>query len=163
MKLFLALVNGCNSINKPFILLSDSPIPKGCTTKPIRSRSRASKRTPTTLLGADAKNFRSLVQQYTGCRRCCTSISFGNPRGPVNIDFALGKEHDYHSTDHASISQPFFENYWSPQSQQVQQQEDHLQHYQQEQQLNEEQECEFSFDSIPADDFLLTSSCFPRR
>ncbi|XP_022762195.1 VQ motif-containing protein 22-like [Durio zibethinus] len=133
---------------------------KGRISKPVRRRSRASKRTPTTLLNADTKNFRSLVQQFTGCRRRSTSISFGNPRGPVNINFALAKEHDYHSTDHSSISQPLIENNYSPKSQQQQNYR-----YQFQQQLsNEEQECQFSLDSITTDhdDFLLTSSCFPR-
>ncbi|XWS67385.1 hypothetical protein CRYUN_Cryun04dG0002800 [Craigia yunnanensis] len=134
----------------------DHLTPKGCISKPIRRRSRASKRTPTTLLNADAKNFRSLVQQFTGCRRRSTSISFDNPRSPVNINFALVKEHDYHSTYHASISQPFVENNCC-----LQQQEEHQQQYQQEQVSNEEKESEFCFDSITADDFLLTSTCFP--
>ena len=139
----------------------DQLTPKGCISKPIRRRSRSSKRTPTTLLNADAKNFRSLVQQFTGCRRRSTSISLGNPRGPVNINFALGKEHDYDSTYHDSISQPFVENNCCWQSQELQQQEEHQQQYQQEQVSNEEKGSEFCFDSNTVDDFLLTSSCFP--
>ncbi|RYR17265.1 hypothetical protein Ahy_B03g062035 [Arachis hypogaea] len=35
--------------------------------KPIRKRSRASRRTPTTLLNANTNNFRELVQKFTGC------------------------------------------------------------------------------------------------
>lgn len=35
-------------------------------TKPVRKRSRASRRTPTTLLNTDAANFRAMVQQFTG-------------------------------------------------------------------------------------------------
>lgn len=54
--------------------------------KPIRRRSRASKKTPTTLLNANAKNFRALVQQFTGCP---TPISFANQKGPVNLNFGL--------------------------------------------------------------------------
>ncbi|KAF3450043.1 hypothetical protein FNV43_RR06122 [Rhamnella rubrinervis] len=57
------------------------------TSKPIRRRSRASKKIPTTLLNANAKNFRSLVQQFTGCPS--TSMSFRNQRGPVNLNFGL--------------------------------------------------------------------------
>ncbi|XWS62336.1 hypothetical protein CRYUN_Cryun06bG0002400 [Craigia yunnanensis] len=148
------------SPNNSFVA-GDHLTPKGCISKPIRRRSRASKMTPTTLLNADAKNFRSLVQQFTGCRRPSTSISFGNPRGPVSINFALGKVHDYHSTDQTSKSQPFVENNCCRQSQGLQRQEEHEQYYQQEQMSNEEQECEFSFDIITADDFVLTSSCFP--
>ncbi|KAL1567586.1 VQ motif-containing protein 22-like [Salvia divinorum] len=34
--------------------------------RPIRRRSRASRRTPTTLLNTDTTNFRAMVQQFTG-------------------------------------------------------------------------------------------------
>ncbi|KAF3949029.1 hypothetical protein CMV_025044 [Castanea mollissima] len=51
--------------------------PKGVS-KPIRRRSRASKKTPTTLLNANTNNFRALVQQFTGCPSA--SISFSNQR-----------------------------------------------------------------------------------
>lgn len=57
--------------------------PKGGPSKPIRRRSRASKKTPTTLLNANANNFRALVQQFTGC-----PLSLGNRRGPINLNFA---------------------------------------------------------------------------
>ncbi|XVE48452.1 hypothetical protein DITRI_Ditri01bG0003500 [Diplodiscus trichospermus] len=147
-----------------FVAASDHLTPTGSISKPIRKRSRASKRTPTTLLNADSKNFRSLVQQFTGCRRRSTSISFGKPRGPVSINFSLGKKHDYRSTDHASISQPLVgNNICSGQSQLQQQDQEHQLHYQQEQASNEEQEGELSLESITADDFdLLTSYCCPR-
>uniref|UniRef100_A0A7N0TY78 VQ domain-containing protein n=1 Tax=Kalanchoe fedtschenkoi TaxID=63787 RepID=A0A7N0TY78_KALFE len=35
-------------------------------TKPARKRSRASRRTPTTMLSTDTSNFRAMVQQFTG-------------------------------------------------------------------------------------------------
>ncbi|KAF4357372.1 hypothetical protein F8388_023551 [Cannabis sativa] len=54
--------------------------------KPVRRRSRASKKTPTTLLNANANNFRALVQQFTGCP---TPISFANQKGPLNLNFGL--------------------------------------------------------------------------
>ncbi|XVE94293.1 hypothetical protein REPUB_Repub01dG0268600 [Reevesia pubescens] len=169
------VTSSSNKLSPPsssFIAGDQYLTPKGCISKPIRKRSRASKRRPTTLLNADAKNFRSLVQQFTGCRRpSSTSISFGNPRsGSVNINFAHGKEQGYRNTCHdqyVSIAQPFIETDYSPQSQlQVQQQEEHQQHHGQV--SNEEQDCEFSFDSITADhdDFFLTSissSCSPIR
>ena len=148
------------SPNNSFVA-GDHLTPKGCISKPIRRRSRASKRTPTTLLNADANNFRYLVQQFTGCRRRSTSISFGNPRGPISINFGLGKELNYQSTDQDSISQPFVENNCCRQSQGLQQQEEHQQYYQQEQMSNKAQECEFPFDGITADDFVLTSSSVP--
>ncbi|KAJ6756674.1 VQ MOTIF-CONTAINING PROTEIN [Salix purpurea] len=40
--------------------------PEGRVAKPIRRRSRASRRTPTTLLNTDTTNFRAMVQQFTG-------------------------------------------------------------------------------------------------
>ncbi|KAG6691366.1 hypothetical protein I3842_10G061900 [Carya illinoinensis] len=69
--------------------------PKGCSStgsKPIRRRSRASKRTPTTLLNANTGNFRALVQHYTGCPSpaAAGTISFGNRKEPVNLDFGRG-------------------------------------------------------------------------
>nr|XP_043608515.1 uncharacterized protein LOC122580303 [Erigeron canadensis] len=65
--------------------------------KPIRRRSRASRRTPTTILNASPNDFRALVQRFTGCNskdhddHLTTSVSsvMNNlPKGPVNIDFA---------------------------------------------------------------------------
>lgn len=52
--------------------------------KPIRRRSRASRKTPTTLLSANANNFRELVQHFTGC-----PTSLVERRGPVNLNFGL--------------------------------------------------------------------------
>ncbi|XP_038898930.1 VQ motif-containing protein 22-like [Benincasa hispida] len=40
--------------------------PDGSRVKPVRKRSRASRRTPTTVLNTDAANFRAMVQQFTG-------------------------------------------------------------------------------------------------
>ncbi|XP_042038547.1 VQ motif-containing protein 22-like [Salvia splendens] len=39
---------------------------EGRGARPIRRRSRASRRTPTTLLNTDTTNFRAMVQQFTG-------------------------------------------------------------------------------------------------
>ncbi|XP_011100442.1 VQ motif-containing protein 22-like [Sesamum indicum] len=39
---------------------------QGRVSKPLRRRSRASRRTPTTLLNTDTANFRAMVQQFTG-------------------------------------------------------------------------------------------------
>ncbi|PIN04623.1 hypothetical protein CDL12_22849 [Handroanthus impetiginosus] len=41
-------------------------IDQGRISKPIRRRSRASRRTPTTLVNTDTTNFRAMVQQFTG-------------------------------------------------------------------------------------------------
>ncbi|GAA0154244.1 hypothetical protein LIER_12286 [Lithospermum erythrorhizon] len=40
--------------------------PEGRVSKPARRRSRASRRTPTTLVNTDPSNFRAMVQQFTG-------------------------------------------------------------------------------------------------
>ncbi|KAM7270805.1 hypothetical protein ACFE04_030019 [Oxalis oulophora] len=64
--------------------------------KPVRRRSRASKKTPTTLLNANANNFRDLVQQFTGCPS--VPFSLGSQRGPVNLNFGLvsSDRYDHH-------------------------------------------------------------------
>ncbi|XP_024975273.1 VQ motif-containing protein 22-like [Cynara cardunculus var. scolymus] len=64
--------------------------------KPIRRRSRASRKTPTTLLNASPTDFRALVQRFTGCDSSVSvslpsasaAVSVANlPKGPLNIDF----------------------------------------------------------------------------
>ncbi|CAL0301542.1 unnamed protein product [Lupinus luteus] len=57
--------------------------------KPIRRRSRASKKTPTTLLNANTTNFRALVQQFTGCPST-TMSSLGVHKGPITLNFKNG-------------------------------------------------------------------------
>ncbi|PIN17259.1 hypothetical protein CDL12_10081 [Handroanthus impetiginosus] len=68
-----------------------SLIPKGNIGKPIRRRSRASTRAPTTLLNANASNFRALVQQFTGCHS--PPLPFGAYKGPINLNFAKYKNY----------------------------------------------------------------------
>ncbi|XP_059440319.1 VQ motif-containing protein 22-like [Corylus avellana] len=80
--------------------------PKGSVSKAARRRSRASKRTPTTLLNANANNFRALVQQFTGCPSA--AISFGNQKGPVNLDFGRGREENQRII--SSLMAPFTNN-----------------------------------------------------
>ncbi|KAM1016284.1 hypothetical protein ACFX13_046730 [Malus domestica] len=58
---------------------------QGRVSKPARKRSRASRRTPTTLLNTDTTNFRAMVQQFTGGP---TTASF--PAGASNLSFGLG-------------------------------------------------------------------------
>ncbi|XAR56090.1 hypothetical protein NMG60_11036413 [Bertholletia excelsa] len=65
--------------------------------KPTRRRSRISKKTPITHLNANSTNFRALVQQFTGCRRSSTTLSFGignrsrrvGGGGSVTLNFAM--------------------------------------------------------------------------
>ncbi|KAJ6711800.1 VQ MOTIF PROTEIN [Salix purpurea] len=87
--------------------------PKGCGSKPIRRRSRASKKAPTTLLNASSANFRALVQQFTGCSS--PPNSFGSQKGPINLDFGLGsaQNRSYATAEMA----PFDSIYYHGQSQ----------------------------------------------
>ncbi|MED6143316.1 hypothetical protein PIB30_005235 [Stylosanthes scabra] len=67
--------------------------PKGSVAKPIRRRSRASKKTPTTLLNANTTNFRALVQQFTGCPNSSSSIMSlvgVHNKGPITLNFQQG-------------------------------------------------------------------------
>ncbi|XP_041009563.1 VQ motif-containing protein 22 [Juglans microcarpa x Juglans regia] len=63
--------------------------PEGRVSKPIRRRSRASRRTPTTLLNTDTTNFRAMVQQFTG-GPSATFASAGAHPGAPNFGFGLG-------------------------------------------------------------------------
>ncbi|KAL7595238.1 hypothetical protein Lser_V15G31173 [Lactuca serriola] len=63
--------------------------------KPIRRKSRASRRAPSIVLNASPTDFRALVQRFTGCD---SGVNVGSgfvldpvvnlPKGPLNIDFA---------------------------------------------------------------------------
>ncbi|KAL4309214.1 hypothetical protein GQ457_01G045760 [Hibiscus cannabinus] len=66
--------------------------PNGSSSKPIRRRPRVSKKKPTTHVNANASNFRALVQRFTGCP------ATANTRGPINLNFALGTQHDQRGT-----------------------------------------------------------------
>lgn len=73
--------------------------------KPIRSRrSRASRRTPTTVLNASPNDFRALVQRFTGCDNMpsASMVSVVSlPKGPVNIDFARNDVNETSSSRYA--------------------------------------------------------------
>ncbi|KAF3445076.1 hypothetical protein FNV43_RR14769 [Rhamnella rubrinervis] len=60
--------------------------PDGRVSKPARKRSRASRRTPTTLLNTDTTNFRAMVQQFTGG----PSAPFGSVSQPGGAGFGFG-------------------------------------------------------------------------
>lgn len=65
--------------------VSNDMSPKATIAKQGKRRSRASRRTPTTLLHASIKNFRTLVQQYTGCQNGASALKSG--RGPITLSF----------------------------------------------------------------------------
>ncbi|KAF5729224.1 hypothetical protein HS088_TW21G01383 [Tripterygium wilfordii] len=91
-------------------IITGSSRNSGCVSKPIRRRSRASKKTPTTLLNANSANFQALVQQFTGCPR--VQISFATQKGPITLNFGAGSAHNY------SSSTNFHENFYRQRSQQ---------------------------------------------
>jgi len=65
----------------------------GRAPKPIRRRSRASRRTPTTLLNTDTTNFRAMVQQFTGGPAMPYATGshpqYPFPRGGSNFSFGV--------------------------------------------------------------------------
>ncbi|CAN4080390.1 unnamed protein product [Withania somnifera] len=78
-------------------LCSELSPKNGSIKKPIRRRSRASKKTPTTHLNADASSFRALVQQFTGCHTANTFL--GAHKGPINLNFGLDENDDFDADD----------------------------------------------------------------
>lgn len=98
--------------------------------KSTKRRSRASRKTPTTLLNANATNFRSLVQQFTGKPSAPSVITPGVHRGPLNINFGEGSygagDQEF---DSSSGYVPFGSTY-DPHSQQPVQYEQQSQFYQ---------------------------------
>ncbi|KAK3016752.1 hypothetical protein RJ639_006072 [Escallonia herrerae] len=82
--------------------------------KPIRKRSRALRRTPTTLVNATTTNFRALVQQFTG--------STHKAKGPLNLSFALGSDQNQLGGAISGVS-PLGYHYHQQHQQQQQQQQ----------------------------------------
>ncbi|CAN4080389.1 unnamed protein product [Withania somnifera] len=79
-------INTISTENSSHISGNDHELisPKSSIIKPVRRRSRASKKTPTTLLNVSITNFQALVQQHTGCH---SSLVFKNQKGPMNLSF----------------------------------------------------------------------------
>lgn len=126
------------------IVISTSPTngghltPTGSVAKPVRRRSRVSKKTPITLLNANANNFRALVQQFTGCAASSTPISFGNQKGPINLSFGVNS-----ANTSSAVMAPFGNHSYSydHQQQQFQRLSQPPQEQQRRLQLQEEQQC----------------------
>ncbi|KAJ6408595.1 hypothetical protein OIU84_011846 [Salix udensis] len=74
--------------------------PDGRVAKPIRKRSRASRRTPTTLLNTDTTNFRAMVQQFTGGPSA--PFASGSQINATNFGFALGAYRQAHHVNQPS-------------------------------------------------------------
>lgn len=60
---------------------SDPGPDHGRGARPIRRRSRASRRTPTTLLNTDTTNFRAMVQHFTGSPAAAATPHLANAAG----------------------------------------------------------------------------------
>ncbi|KAL6137123.1 hypothetical protein ACLB2K_062418 [Fragaria x ananassa] len=83
---------------------TNSLSPEGRVSKPVRKRSRASRRTPTTLLNTDTANFRAMVQQFTGGP---STASFTTPpTGAANFGFGLGARQQGFVNPNASVMVP---------------------------------------------------------
>ncbi|XP_028799349.1 VQ motif-containing protein 22-like [Neltuma alba] len=69
--------------------------PEGRVAKPVRRRSRASRRTPTTLLNTDTTNFRAMVQQFTGGPSApyAPTPSSTASSGLASLGFGFGPRH----------------------------------------------------------------------
>ncbi|KAL0319980.1 UNVERIFIED_CONTAM: VQ motif-containing protein 22 [Sesamum radiatum] len=63
---------------------------QGRVSKPVRKRSRASRRTPTTLLNTDTTNFRAMVQQFTGGP---AATSAARPQLPIALSTLSVTQH----------------------------------------------------------------------
>lgn len=96
---------------------TNSLSPEGRVSKPVRKRSRASRRTPTTLLNTDTANFRAMVQQFTGGP---STASFAAQPGATNFGFGLGSRPGFVNPN-ASLMVPPGYNHLQLQQQQQQQ------------------------------------------
>ncbi|KAJ1393107.1 hypothetical protein SESBI_35285 [Sesbania bispinosa] len=129
--------------------------PKGNVSKPIRRRSRASKRTPTTLLNANTTNFRALVQQFTGCpSTTMSSSSLGVHKGPITLNFQQGSRQQIHLNTNKIMS-PFSSRSYNQVPVQLPWQKEPDQMPQQ--QLLQDQQSGYSFDYGKNSNFLPNS------
>lgn len=71
--------------------------PEGRVSKPVRRRTRASRRTPTTVLNTDTANFRAMVQQFTGGPALAQQAQYQIPSGSnLSFGFGLGSNLPHH-------------------------------------------------------------------
>ncbi|XP_022771789.1 VQ motif-containing protein 22-like [Durio zibethinus] len=97
--------------------------PEGRVGKPVRRRSRASRRTPTTLLNTDTTNFRAMVQQFTGGPSAPFAPG-GHPGGP-NFVFSLGGRQPHVNPSSLMVPPAGFQLQYHQQQQQQQQPQQH--------------------------------------
>ncbi|XWS40475.1 hypothetical protein CRYUN_Cryun18bG0143100 [Craigia yunnanensis] len=135
--------------------INDQLTPKASSSKPIRRRPRASKKTPTTLLNANTSNFRALVQQFTGCPSA--PLSPGNRRGPINLNFALGSERNESGTATSIKSASGNDCYYQQSHQEQLRQQENAPH-QQHRHFNQEQHAVTLNDNVYHDAFFSSSN-----
>ncbi|KAK6918041.1 VQ protein [Dillenia turbinata] len=102
--------------------------PEGRVSKPIRRRSRASRRTPTTVLNTSTTNFRAMVQQFTGGPTAPFAAS-NSPASMLNYHFGLGDPRQHHANPNSGgvMQLPSSSGFHlQQQQQQIQQQQQHL-------------------------------------
>ncbi|KAI5406732.1 hypothetical protein KIW84_053133, partial [Lathyrus oleraceus] len=100
--------------------------PDGRVSKPIRRRSRASRRTPTTLLNTDTTNFRAMVQQFTGgpIAPFAAAASSSPPNFSTLAGLGLGPRASSHPMNQTMMSHPLYQH-----QQQLQQYQQHYNMY----------------------------------
>ncbi|XP_022727996.1 VQ motif-containing protein 22-like [Durio zibethinus] len=94
--------------------------PEGRVGKTVRRRSRASRRTPTTLLNTDTTNFRAMVQQFTG-GPSAPFVAGAHPGGP-NFGFGFGGRQPHVNPGSLMVPPAGFHLQYQQQQQQQQQQ-----------------------------------------
>ncbi|CAL9043327.1 VQ motif-containing protein 22-like [Musa acuminata AAA Group] len=119
---------------------AQQPGVEGRVSKPVRRRSRASRRTPTTMLNTNTANFRSMVQQFTGIPSGPYSSACRPGGGPIS-NFGYNFNEPIHQTTSMTLGQ-------LRQQQQQQQQQQQRQYLQlqnhQSQQHQQQQNCQSS-------------------
>ncbi|XP_039054488.1 VQ motif-containing protein 22-like [Hibiscus syriacus] len=103
--------------------------PEGRVGKSARRRSRASRRTPTTLLNTDTTNFRAMVQQFTGGPSAPFAAGGSHPSG-ANFGFGFGTRQSHVNPNNTLVLPP---TGFQLQYQQQQQQNQLLHHHPQNQ------------------------------
>ncbi|KAF7124976.1 hypothetical protein RHSIM_Rhsim12G0015000 [Rhododendron simsii] len=123
----------------------------GRGSKPIRRRSRASRRTPTTLLNTDTTNFRAMVQQFTGgptapYASTATGSHAQYPFPRAGSSFSFGPAETRNQVLNPVPSSFYHLQFQQQQHQQQQQQQQHQhEQYFQQQQQQQHQPYMFSF------------------
>ncbi|XVF71151.1 hypothetical protein PTKIN_Ptkin12aG0013300 [Pterospermum kingtungense] len=102
--------------------IGDHLSPEGRVGKPARRRSRASRRTPTTLLNTDTTNFRAMVQQFTGGPTAPFAPAGHHHPGAPNYGFSFGGREPYANPSALMVPPAGFQLQYQQQPQVIQHQ-----------------------------------------